>query len=151
MFPSPCSEVQNNMHTIQSKKSTPRAARFRARCCTAILAFLATALTGASVTPAQVSTIDLGDVQGAPLIAVDVFDNVDVAILSATGVSFTQSTDGGNTFSRPVTVATSTTLAGLQMGLGHHGNIYLLLQGFTNPLTIFFGLTFGASFFTPPK
>jgi hypothetical protein len=95
--------------------------------------------------------IDLGVITVAPLIAVDVNNNIDIATLSGSGIFFTHSVDGGNTFSSPITVATSATLGGLQMGLDNLGHITLLWEEWQGQQAFVGVSTDGVSFSTPTR
>ncbi|HZP32364.1 MAG TPA: sialidase family protein [Candidatus Acidoferrales bacterium] len=75
--------------------------------------------------------IDLaaGGPAGLPVIAVDSNNNIDVAWAASQGVVFTRSTDGGKSFTAPLTISNGTGSNRVQMSLDAAGGIYLLWQG----------------------
>jgi hypothetical protein len=111
----------------------------------------ASAIITVTPPPPPPAPIDLGAVTSAPLLAVDPSNNIDVAMLSSSGISFTRSVDGGNSFASPITVASSATLAGLQMGLDNLGHITLLWEEWQNQQAFVSVSSDGVSFSTPTR
>jgi hypothetical protein len=77
---------------------------------------------------------------GIPVIATDAAGNVDVAWINPGGPEFVRSTNGGTTFSAPVTIPSNMqdTVSGngIQMGLDGNGNINLLWHRDLTPSSI---------------
>jgi hypothetical protein len=108
-------------------------------------------------TPLILGTAGVANGYGIPVVSTDASGNVDVAWVNANGPEFVRSTDGGTTFSAPITIPNdlSKTLNAendIQVGLDANGNISLLwradLTGADTSLANFFsrstdgGLTF---------
>jgi hypothetical protein len=81
------------------------------------------------------SPLDLGEAGvdlgfGKPVVVTDAAGDIDVAWINNNGPEFVRSTDGGNTFSAPLTIPSNMqdTIEGnnIQMGLDANGNINLL-------------------------
>jgi hypothetical protein len=120
------------------------------------------ALTAPPV-PTPSSPLDLGEASvdtgfGEPVIATDAAGNVDVAWINTGGPEFVRSTDGGITFSTPLTIPSNMqdTLDGndIQMGVDGSGNINLLwhrelTETGTVPNSFFSRSTDGGMTFSP--